>query len=243
MIRFEGVEKLYGKFVALHQTDVVFPTGQTSVLIGSSGCGKSTMLRMILGLLEPTRGVIWVDNQKVQPANYLSLRRQAGYVIQEGGLFAHLTAGENASLVARHLKTDSAAVKRRLQELCELTHFPPEALGRYPVELSGGQRQRVSLMRAMMLEPKLLLLDEPLGALDPIVRVRLQVDLKKIFERLQQTILLVTHDLAEAAYFADEIFLLDQGRIVQSGSLDDLRNQPASPFVQEFVNAQTRGRI
>src|SRR5256886_7188634 len=127
---------------------------------------------------------------------------------------------------------------RSLEELCALSQFPTGALDRYPVELSGGQRQRVSLMRALMLSPELLLLDEPLGALDPLVRAALQKDLKEIFARLRQTALLVTHDLAEAAYLGDEIVLMNEGRIVQQGSLNDLRERPASNFVSEFINAQ-----
>jgi osmoprotectant transport system ATP-binding protein len=129
-------------------------------------------------------------------------------------------------------------METRLRELCELTHFPKNALPRYPVELSGGQRQRVSLMRALMLEPSVLLLDEPLGALDPMVRIRLQDELKEIFKRLQQTIVMVTHDMAEAAFFADCIVLLNEGRIVQSGTLDDLRTRPAAEFVRQFLRAQ-----
>jgi osmoprotectant transport system ATP-binding protein len=131
-----------------------------------------------------------------------------------------------------------AETRSRLADLCHLTRFPEEALTRYPVELSGGQRQRVSLMRALHLSPELLLLDEPLGALDPLVRAALQKDLKEIFARLQQTALLVTHDLAEAAYLADKIVLMHEGRIVQQGSLADLRERPATPFVTEFINAQ-----
>jgi osmoprotectant transport system ATP-binding protein len=129
-------------------------------------------------------------------------------------------------------------MQSRLLELCELTRFSDQLLPRYPVELSGGQRQRVSLMRALMLSPQLLLLDEPLGALDPLVRAALQKDLKEIFARLQQTVLFVTHDLAEAIYFGDEIVLMNEGRIVQKGSVKDLREKPAEPFVLEFINAQ-----
>ena len=122
--------------------------------------------------------------------------------------------------------------------LCELTHFPKESIGRYPVELSGGQRQRVSLMRALFLEPDVLLLDEPLGALDPMVRASLQTELKEIFQRLQKTVIIVTHDMAEAAYLADQIVLLKEGEIVQKGTLDDLRERPQDVFVTDFINAQ-----
>ncbi len=179
-------------------------------------------------------------------------------MIQEGGLFPHLTARGNILLMARHLRrvsgSQSAAAKldgfkppsfdseremqTRLSELCSLTRFPENLLDRYPLELSGGQRQRVSLMRALMLSPELLLLDEPLGALDPLVRAALQKDLRDIFGRLKQTALLVTHDLAEAAYLGDEIVLMNEGRIVQQGSLKDLQQNPVSNFVTEFINAQ-----
>src|SRR5436189_3949201 len=140
--------------------------------------------------------------------------------------------------MARHLGRRENEMLARLSDLCQLTRFSENLLGRYPLELSGGQRQRVSLMRALMLSPELLLLDEPLGALDPLVRAALQKDLKEIFARLRQTALLVTHDLAEAAYLGDEIVLVNEGRIVQQGSLNDLRERPASNFVSEFINAQ-----
>ena len=159
-------------------------------------------------------------------------------MIQEGGLFPHLTARGNILLMARHLGKSETDLRERLSDLCQLTRFSENLLGRYPAELSGGQRQRVSLMRALMLSPELLLLDEPLGALDPLVRAALQKDLKEIFARLKQTALLVTHDLAEATYLGHEIVLMNEGRIVQQGSLADLRERPATDFVSEFINAQ-----
>ena len=238
MIKLSSVSKKFGTTVALHETSLDVSAGKTTVLIGPSGCGKSTILRLIIGLLEPTSGTIEIDGDRVTPTNILSLRRRIGYVIQEGGLFAHLTARQNILLMAKHLKQPAERMETRLHELCELTHFPEDGLPRYPVELSGGQRQRVSLMRALMLQPAVLLLDEPLGALDPMVRARLQDELKEIFKRLQQTIVMVTHDMAEAGFFADCIVLLNEGRIVQSGTLDDLRTRPASDFVREFLRAQ-----
>jgi osmoprotectant transport system ATP-binding protein len=140
--------------------------------------------------------------------------------------------------MARHIGKSEGETHKRLRELADLTRFSEKLLLRYPVELSGGQRQRVSLMRALMLSPELLLLDEPLGALDPLVRASLQKDLKQIFTRLGQTVLFVTHDLAEAIYVADAIVLMKDGRIVQEGSITDLRERPADPFVSEFINAQ-----
>jgi osmoprotectant transport system ATP-binding protein len=238
MIKLSSVSKKFGTTVALHETNLDVSAGKTTVLIGPSGCGKSTILRLIIGLLEPTSGTIEIDGDRVTPTNILPLRRRIGYVIQEGGLFAHLTARKNILLMAKHLKQPEERMETRLHELCELTHFPEGGLLRYPVELSGGQRQRVSLMRALMLQPSVLLLDEPLGALDPMVRARLQDELKEIFKRLQQTIVMVTHDMAEAGFFADCIVLLNEGRIVQSGTLDDLRTRPATEFVCEFLRAQ-----
>src|SRR6201987_577965 len=197
MIKLRSVSKTFGAIVVLHETNLDVPTGETTVLIGPSGCGKSTILKLIMGLIEPTGGTIEIDGERVTRANILHLRRRIGYVIQEGGLFAHLTARQNVLLMAKHLKQPVERMEPRLIELCELTHFPEDALRRYPVELSGGQRQRVSLMRALMLKPSVLLLDEPFGALDPMVRARLQDELKEIFKRLQQTIGMVTHDMAD----------------------------------------------
>jgi osmoprotectant transport system ATP-binding protein len=238
MIELESVSKKFGSTIALHETNLHIEAGKTTVLIGASGCGKSTILRLIIGLLEPTTGTVRIEGERVSASSVLALRRQIGYVIQEGGLFAHLTAAQNVLLMAKHLKLPAQQMQTRLHELSELTHLPENALSRYPVELSGGQRQRVSLMRALMLQPKVLLLDEPLGALDPMVRARLQDELKEIFQRLQQTTVLVTHDMAEAGFFANLIVLLNEGRVVQSGTLDDLRNRPASTFVSDFLHAQ-----
>jgi osmoprotectant transport system ATP-binding protein len=207
-------------------------------LLGRSGAGKSTALKLINRMLEPTEGAVLVEGRATVESDPIELRRRIGYVIQEGGLFAHLTARQNVLLMAKHLKEPVERMETRPLELCELTHFPEYALQRYPVELSGGQRQRVSLMRALVLKPSVLLLDEPFGALDPMVRAGLQDELKEIFKRLQQTIMMVTHDMAEAAFFADCIVLLNEGRKVQSGTLEDLRTTPESDFVHEFLGAQ-----
>ncbi|EEF59701.1 ATP-binding cassette domain-containing protein [Pedosphaera parvula] len=238
LIQLRGVGEQFGTVWALQAIDLDIERGKTTVLIGPSGCGKSTILRLIIGLLQATSGTVEFEGKPVSSANILELRRRMGYVIQDGGLFPHLTARDNVVLMARHLGRDREAVQRRLKELCALTRFPEEGLERYPVELSGGQRQRVSLMRGLMLNPDVLLLDEPLGALDPMVRFALQTELKEIFQQLKQTIVMVTHDMAEAAYFGDTIVLMKQGRIVQQGTLADLRERPADPFVSEFLNAQ-----
>jgi osmoprotectant transport system ATP-binding protein len=238
LVRLVDVSKRYDDANALHPTNLSVERGKTTVLIGPSGCGKSTLLRLIIRLIAPDSGSIIFDDEPVTPVNIDHLRRRIGYVIQEGGLFPHLSARANVFLMARHVGKSQGEMQRRVSELCQLTRFPEELLQRYPRQLSGGQRQRVSLMRALMLSPELLLLDEPLGALDPLVRSSLQRDLKEIFAHLGQTVVFVTHDLAEAAYFGHEIVLMNEGRIVQNGTITDLREKPADPFVSEFINAQ-----
>ena len=238
LVNLIGISKKYGATTAVAPTDLAIEKGKTTVLIGPSGCGKSTLLRLIIGLIEPDAGSVHFDNAEIDKETILQFRRRVGYVIQEGGLFPHLTAQANVLLMPRHLDKAETEMDRRLHELCELTRFPGAALDRYPSELSGGQRQRVSLMRALVLSPELLLLDEPLGALDPLVRASLQKDLKEIFVQLRQTAVLVTHDLAEAAYLSDNIVLMNEGRVVQQGSINDLRERPANDFVREFINAQ-----
>jgi osmoprotectant transport system ATP-binding protein len=238
LVQLTGVSKKFGNAMALAPTDLAFERGKTTVLIGPSGCGKSTLLRLVIRLIEPDTGTVNFDGQLVDRTTIQQLRRRVGYVIQDGGLFPHLTARDNVLLLSRHLHRGREEMDRRLDELCALTRFPKDALNRFPGEVSGGQRQRVSLMRALALSPELLLLDEPLGALDPLVRAALQKDLKEIFARLEQTAVLVTHDLAEAAYLGDEIVLMNGGQVVQRGSIADLRERPATSFVTEFLNAQ-----
>jgi osmoprotectant transport system ATP-binding protein len=238
LFELQGLSKAYYGRPALRPTNLAIPAGQTTVLIGPSGCGKSTLLRLLLGLIRPDSGTVRFAGTPVRPENALALRRRMGYVVQDGGLFPHLTAQANATLLARFLGWLEQRVNARLTELSQLTTFPAEGLNRYPIQLSGGQRQRVSLMRALMLDPEVLLLDEPLGALDPIVRSDLQMDLRRIFRALGKTVVLVTHDLSEAGFFGDRIVLLRDGQIVQQGTLAELTQTPADPFVTRFINAQ-----
>ncbi len=242
LIQLKAVSKTYGNLCALKSTTLDIPTGKTTVLIGQSGCGKSTLLRLIIRLITPTTGSITFEGNPLTEQNITTIRHRIGYVIQDGGLFPHLTARDNVTILARHLKHTKSDINRRLDELRELTPLPAHCLDRHPTQLSGGQRQRVALMRALFLDPDLLLLDEPLGALDPIIRSELQTDLRDIFLRLSKTVCMVTHDLSEAAYFADKIVLLQDGKIVQQGIFNDLLDRPADPFVTRFVNAQ-RGAI
>ncbi len=238
MLSLHGVSKRFGATIALQVTDLAIETGRTTVLIGQSGCGKSTMLRLMNGLIRPDTGTVRFGDREVTEATAMEIRRHMGYVIQDGGLFPHLTARRNVTLMARHLGWKPARMETRIAELVALTHFPPDGLDRYPAQLSGGQRQRVSLMRALMLDPDVLLLDEPLGALDPLIRSTLQRELREIFRALAKTVVAVTHDLSEAAFFADRIVLMRAGNIVQQGRLDDMVGQPSDPYVTEFINAQ-----
>jgi osmoprotectant transport system ATP-binding protein len=223
---------------ALDRINLEFEAGRTTVLIGPSGCGKSTVLRIIVGLLVPDRGSVEFEGRKLIRKTILESRRRMGYVIQEGGLFPHLSGRDNAAIAAESLGKDSNAIEERIEELRRLVHLPSDALERYPAQLSGGQRQRVSLMRALMMDPVLLLLDEPLAALDPMIRADLQEDLRNIFRSLGKTVIMVTHDMGEAVFFGDLIVLMRAGRVVQSGVPDDLLQQPADSFVSRFIQAQ-----
>jgi osmoprotectant transport system ATP-binding protein len=238
MFTLRNVKKVYAGRPALGPLSLNLPAGRTTVLIGPSGCGKSTLLRLLIGLIKPDAGEVTFDGTPVVPTTARAVRLRVGYVIQDGGLFPHLTARGNVTLMAHHLGRDRAATAARVAELADLTRFPVDGLDRHPDQLSGGQRQRVGLMRALMLDPDALLLDEPLGALDPLVRADLQAELRDIFRRLGKTVVLVTHDLAEAAFFADRAVLLRDGQVVQEGSPADLWRRPADTFVTRFVQAQ-----
>jgi len=238
VIALENVSKAYGAKGVLAPTSLVPAPARTTVLLGPSGCGKSTLLRLMVGLITPDSGRVLFDGREVTPDNVDEVRHRIGYVIQEGGLFPHLHAMGNIILLAGYLGRDRAWIEGRVSELCSLVRTPRELLRRYPRELSGGERQRVALMRALMLDPQILLLDEPLAALDAITRRELQSELKEVFARLAKTVVLVTHDLHEAAWFGDEIVLMRAGHIVQRGRLEDLLSHPAAPFVTEFVHAQ-----
>ena len=238
MLQLVGVSKSYHGALALHPTDLTVPAGRTTVLIGPSGCGKSTLLRLMAGLIRPDTGVVTFDGVPITPDNARQLRQRIGFVVQDGGLFPHLTARGNVTLMARHLGWDKVRIGKRLEELAALTRFPADRLDHYPVQLSGGQRQRVSLMRALMLQPRVVLLDEPLGALDPMIRADLQDDLRAVFRELGQTVVLVTHDLGEAGLLGDVVLLLRDGRVVQQGTLAEMVRHPADPYVSRFINAQ-----
>lgn len=217
--------------------DLSVDAERSLALIGSSGSGKSTLLRLVLGLIAPDTGTIRIAGELMMPESARRLRLRTGYVIQDGGLFPHLSAKDNVTLMARIVGWQRAEIEHRVETLTALVGMSSELLSHYPVELSGGERQRVGLMRALMLDPPVLLLDEPLGSLDPIIRARLQDDLKRIFTTLRKTVLFVTHDLGEAAYLGDEVAMLHEGKLVQKGSMAELVERPRSAFVSEFLRA------
>jgi osmoprotectant transport system ATP-binding protein len=234
------VTRRYQGHIAVDDVSLDFAAGTVTAVIGSSGSGKSTLLRLLLGLEWADAGRVVVDGDSLTFARRLAVRRRIGTVIQEGGLFPHLTARDNLTLLPRHLGWSAARINDRAMELARLVQLSPEILKRYPSELSGGQRQRIAIMRALMTDPPALLLDEPLGALDPVVRHELQDELKTLFALLGKTVLLVTHDLPEAAFLAPRLVLMQNGRVVQDGSIDDFVTRPANDFVQRFVAAQRR---
>jgi len=237
-ISLKNISKSFNSSLVLKEFSFEFSRGETAVLIGPSGCGKSTLLRLIVGLMKQDSGTITIDNDLLSDSNLSSIRKRMGYVIQDGGLFPHLTARENLSLMPIYTGWNNDKISNRINELTRLTSFPDDGLGRYPAELSGGQKQRVSLMRALMLNPEFLFFDEPLGALDPLIRFDLQNDLKEIFKSLKKTVILVTHDLNEAVFFGDIILLMKEGSLIQQGTIADFFNSPAEPFVTKFVKSQ-----
>lgn len=238
VIFLKNVSKKFNEHAALELGDLTIEDGKTTVLIGPSGCGKSTLLRLIVGLIAPSTGQIFFDGEESNRQTINVLRKKIGYVIQDGGLFPHLTAKDNVTLFASFLKYPTSLIEQRMASLSDLVQLSRETLKAYPLQLSGGERQRVSLMRALLLDPSYILLDEPLASLDPITRFELQQQLKQIFTHLQKTVILVTHDMREAAYLGDEIILMRTGQMVQKGSFEDLLHQPAESFVTQFIEAQ-----
>ena len=237
MIKFLSVSKRLNDDFELKTLNLSIERGTTTALIGSSGSGKSTVLRLLSGLIEPDEGTILVDEQNIFHLDLSLYRQTIGFMVQQGGLFPHLTVEQNVLIVGIYLKMDRDMLQERLDSLCRLVSLSKQHMSRYPHELSGGQRQRVGLIRALMLDPEILLLDEPLGALDPIVRHDLQQELKDLFAQLQKTVLFVTHDLNEAQYLANHLILMHQGMIVQDGHLSDFLNHPASTYVTRFFTA------
>jgi len=227
MITLRHVSKTFDGRVALDDVSLTVEAGATHVLLGSTGSGKSTILKIILGLVRPDAGDV-----RVEPG------ARIGYVVQDGALYPHLTVARNATLPARAAGWSADAQAARLHELTGLVGLETALLTRYPRQLSSGQRQRAGLVRALILDPPVLLLDEPLGALDPIARAELQTHLVDLIGKLRKTVVIVTHDVREAFVFGATITLLSRGHVVQQGTFEDLARRPAAPFVAEFLRAQ-----
>ncbi len=225
--------------VALNGLDLKIEKGETVCLIGTSGSGKTTALKMVNRLIEPTTGEVVVDSRSVSDADIVALRRSIGYVIQRGGLFPHMTVSGNVGLLCRLEGWEKEETAKRVNELLELVDLPPkEFADRMPSELSGGQQQRVSIARALAFDPEIILMDEPFGALDPITKTELHKEFLELKSELHKTTLLVTHDLAEAFKLGDRIVLLHKGKQIQTGTVEDFLERPESDFVQHFVGSQ-----
>jgi osmoprotectant transport system ATP-binding protein len=234
----KNIRKNFQGVAALRGVDLSIPPGEIHVLLGSSGSGKSTLIRIIVGLLAADSGYLALAGESRGGVGQWS--RRIGYVPQEGGLFPHLTGFQNVSLVADLEGWEQPRRRARAEELCDLMALDPKLLDRFPRAMSGGQRQRMAMVRAAFLSPPLFLLDEPLGALDPLIRRDVQDDLKLVFRRLGTSVLIVTHDMEEARFFGDRLSLLKDGRILQTGSFEDFLHRPADPFVTKFVDSQRR---
>ncbi|CAN5649748.1 ATP-binding cassette domain-containing protein [soil metagenome] len=240
-IRLRAVTKTFpgSATPAVASLDLEIPRGDIVVLIGPSGCGKTTTLRMINRLIEPSGGTITIDGADVRDQPVTELRRGIGYVIQQIGLFPHRTIGQNIGTVPRMLGWDKARIATRVDELVELVGLDASMLDRYPSELSGGQQQRVGVARALAADPPVLLMDEPFGAVDPIVRGRLQDELLSLQAEVRKTIVLVTHDIDEAIKIGDRIAIMNVGGVLeQFAAPDDLLADPANAFVEEFLGAE-----
>jgi osmoprotectant transport system ATP-binding protein len=238
MLKLQNIDKRFEGRLVLSDVNLTVPQGATHALIGSSGSGKTTLLRITLGLIPFDTGYVKINDQALLSFSPVQWADRIGYVPQDGGLFPHITGFHNVSLIARLRGWDKPKISARVEELRRLVDLDPAVLKRFPFEMSGGQQQRVAIMRAAMMDPQVMLLDEPMAALDPLIRRSLQQELKSIFQRLAKTVLLVTHDLGEAAYLAEGITLLHEGKVVQSGTYRELLLHPAAPFVTMFINAQ-----
>lgn len=237
LLEFKQVTKTFegSKKPSVNNLNLKIEKGEFVVFIGPSGCGKTTTMKMVNRLVEPTEGEILVNGVNVMDQDPVKLRRSIGYVIQQIGLIPHMTVGENISLVGSLLKWDKEKREARAKELIKLVDLPEDYLSRYPHELSGGQQQRIGVLRALAVDPPLILMDEPFGALDPITRDGLQEEFKKLQKEVDKTIVFVTHDMDEAIKLADKIVIMNQGQIVQAGTPEDILRNPVNEFVEDFI--------
>jgi osmoprotectant transport system ATP-binding protein len=239
LLKFDHVSKVYkGGLRAVNDLSFEFEKGEFIVFIGPSGCGKTTTMKMINRLIEPTEGGIYINGENILEKDPVQLRREIGYVIQQIGLFPHMTIQENISLVLKLLKWSPERRRTRAKELLSLVDMTPDFLDRYPHELSGGQQQRIGVLRALAADQPLILMDEPFGALDPITRESLQEEFKKLQKKLGKTIVFVTHDMDEALKLADKLVIMRDGQVIQCATPDEILRNPANDFVEEFIGKE-----
>jgi osmoprotectant transport system ATP-binding protein len=238
MLKLQNIYKTFEGKPVLTDVNLNVPKGATHALIGSSGSGKTTLLRITLGLIPFDKGYVKINDHALLSFSPVEWADRIGYVPQDGGLFPHICGFENVSLIAKLRGWNKQKIESRVEELRKLVGLEAPLLEQFPFELSGGQQQRVAIMRAAMMDPQVMLLDEPMAALDPLIRRSLQQELKSIFQRLGKTVLLVTHDLGEAVFLAEQITLLHEGKIMQTGTYRDLLLNPTDSFVTAFINAQ-----
>lgn len=243
MIKVSNVSLFLNKVEILSSICLNLEAQKTHVLLGPSGCGKSTLLKIILGIYIPTKGEVFINETRLDLKNQRQLVQKIGYCVQDGGLFPSLTAKENILLVSNLRKNDLKKTQERLVYLRELVQVEEKTLDLYPSMLSGGEKQRVALMRALMCDPDILLMDEPLGALDPIKRNLLQEELHNIFKKLKKTVIFVTHDIFEASYLSQNVILMSKGTTVQEGPFKSLITNPVNEFVSNFIQVQRKGHI
>src|ERR1700691_816235 len=238
MLELQNISKTFEDRPVLADVNLSVPKGATHALIGSSGSGKTTLLRITLGLIPFDKGYVRINGQALLSLTQAEWADRIGYVPQDGGLFPHISARNNVALIAKLRGWRQSRIDERVEELRKIVDLDAEILTHFPREMSGGQKQRVAIMRAAMMDPAVMLLDEPMAALDPLIRRSLQQELKSIFQHLCKTVLLVTHDLGEAVYLAEQLTMLHEGKMVQTGTYRDLLQHPANTFVTQFINAQ-----
>ena len=240
MIRFEHVVKRYGKTVILDDLSFEIAEGEFAVLIGPSGCGKTTTLKSINRLIRPEEGTVYVNGQDTAQVDPVTLRRGIGYVIQQIGLFPNMTVAENIAVVPKRLKYTKEDINRIVHELMDMVDMSyEEYAGKYPSELSGGQQQRIGVLRALAASPPIVLMDEPFGALDPMTRSTLQEEMIKLHKKLNKTFIMVTHDMDEALTLADTIIFMDQGKIIQMASPEEMLANPGSDLIRNFMGKRS----
>lgn len=238
IIEYQNINKVYGENVAVEDINLKIYPGDFVCFIGTSGSGKTTLMRMVNHMLKPTNGTLLFKGKDISTINPIELRRRIGYVIQNIGLMPHMTIYENIVLVPKLLKWSEEAKRAKARELIKLVELPEEYLDRYPSELSGGQQQRIGVIRALAADQDIILMDEPFGALDPITREGIQDLVKSLQEKMGKTIILVTHDMDEALKLATKIIVMDNGKMVQEGTPNDLLHHPATSFVEQMIGEE-----